>query len=305
MTASSKTSSLLRFLFVVTSCLALPLCAHGQLFSEDYEGETVGAQPTANSVRPNTNTTTASVDVLAAANNPAGTGNGVRVLDNDAAVTTGLEYNFVPNVASQISAFRLDFSFSNLTVVPTGSSSDEYQTVSGGEFFDAMSNSANLNSNGRRFFEIRLYADNTVDFISNGAVGTDSTNNPLLTGMNTLSAFVNDFDMQSVSYTNPNTNMSATLAANSVAYYLNGTFFFETDLDTGDATANNPSPMSNVGNSEGNFGRIGINTNTATFNTSYAFDNIVVTQIPEPSTLAGLAAGSLFLLARRRRRKMA
>ncbi|WOO41220.1 PEP-CTERM sorting domain-containing protein [Rubellicoccus peritrichatus] len=289
---------------LLTSLATIGLCGSlfGQtIFSEDFQtGQTVGTQPTgATSVRPSVNTADVFTEIVTGANNPAGGGvvgnNGVQIFDNNASAA-GLEYNFVGDTASQISALRIDMDFANIT---TGAGDGVNINLGAGEY--NSSTSLRMNASSRRFMEVRFEEDATVDFIS--ASGSSSANNALVAGQNTLSIFINDFDSTSITYTRPDTGASATLAANSVAYFLNAgdvanRVFFETLLDL-----NDPTIGGTVGTTENNFGRFGFATNTSSIGLNYNYDNLAVSIVPEPGTYAGLAGvAALFLVALRRRR---
>jgi hypothetical protein len=265
------------------------------LLDEDFEtGQTVGTDPVgAVSVRPSTPTTNIYTKVVDSGVNTAGTGNGVEIKDNDAIDVTNLEYNFVDSAASQLSAVRVDFSFSALT---TSGAGDDYIAVALGAYGDARS----LGASAARYTDMRLYNDGTVDFrTATGA--TYDANNAINAGVNTISIFVNDYDSQSITYTGLDSS-DYTLAANSIAYWLNGSLVIMRygeeyiDMDNGDETAGGT-----VGTTENNLGKFGFNTGTSDVNLNYVIDDIVISEIvPEPATIGMLLLGSLTLFGARR-----
>lgn len=257
---------------------------HAVVLDEDFEGQTVGANPSgAITVTPTAITATSYIKVVGST--PMGTGNGLAMYDNDSQ-NLGLEYNFTSQ-----SAVRVDLAFS-----PTaGGSSTAYMTFGMGRY--NASASQQLSASQRRFSEMRFYGDGDLRFYFNGAF-TDY--NDLVAGSaNVLTWFLNDYDSQSVSYTVGTT--THILPANSVAFWVNDTLILNGlaeygALDLADATL-----TGTVGTSEGNLGRIGFSETSIT-GMDYFFDNLVVSTIaiPEPSTISLLVFGSLMILAVRR-----
>jgi hypothetical protein len=288
-----KCTSLPIGLVVFAGITAIPLPLRAQiLFSEDFEtGQTVGNQPTgATSVKPNPNTATSSVTIVNGTSNPAGggTGNGVRIYDDDANAA-GLEYNFVANSVSQVSALRVDLTFTMLSIPATAL--DQHIFFSAGEYNSTTN--LRFNASARRPFEVRFSDDGLVDFVSGGSA---DTNNAILAGQNLLSVFINDYDSQSIDYTRPDNSLQQSLAANSIAFWLNSALMATYSLDLSDTTAGGT-----FGNTENNFGRFGLATNTGSVDLEWNFDNFTVTSIPEPSTIGLLASGVILLIARRAR----
>ncbi len=241
------------------------------LLSVDFESDTLNLKPTTSGaiVRPATSTVTNYVTVVSSSTNKAGTGQGVRFLDNSTNASTALEYNFVSNSASQISLVQASFNFSCIT---SNSGTTSYISIGLG----AYSNGYSLSSSALRWNEFRLYQNNTLRITTNGgsAAGTYSLN-PAGTS-NTLVMFAND-STASMAYT---FNGDQTLAADSVAYWLNGTKISTVLLDTEVLSTTN------------NFGKIGFGTSTGGTSMDYAFDNIQVWQILPPSTSSVSATAS-------------
>jgi hypothetical protein len=275
---------------VLVTMLLTAQVGYSVLLDEDFEAQTVGANPTgAKYVNPTAITATSYVKVVGS--NPLGTGNALGMYDNDSA-NLGLEYNF-----SSAAAVQVDLTFSPDR--STGGSSSGYMTFALGQ--NEASTSARLGASARRYAEMRFYGDGDLRFYYN-TLGNFVDYNDLEAGStNKLTVFLNDYDSQSVNYTVGSTTY--TLPANSVAWWVNdmvisnGAALYGS-LDLGDATAGGT-----VGTSEGNLGRVGFSDSGVT-GIDYLFDNLSVATIaiPEPSTLGMLVFGSLIILAMRRRR---
>lgn len=272
----------LRFL-AIASLLVLPTMASAQvLLSENFGSQTVGDPPTgATAVRPTSNSADIFNVIVDSANNPAGSGNGDHIVDNNASSTAGIEWNFVASSAAQVSAVKISFDFAR---VAGASTTSNYFTVGVGAF--DSSTSLVLNSSSNRFLEARLEADGDVQFR-----GTSNVTNPSGTGSNKITLFVNDFET-GISYIAPDTLLSTALAANTVAFYLfDGTdYFTHTALLTGTTGASN-------------LGRFGIDSTSTSITLDYTFDNFDVSVIPEPSTFTLLLGAFALASAVARRRK--
>jgi PEP-CTERM putative exosortase interaction domain len=280
---------------IFTSLISISLSAtvFGQIFTEDFEsGQITGEAPAgAPVIRPTTNTATSFTKIVSGVNNTAGggVGNAVQIYDNDSGAA-GLEYDFVGSTGEQLSAFQISFDFSQNSA---GAGNSEEIYFGAGEYNGTSS--TRMNANARRFFEVRFMEDGTLDIVSSSE---SSTGNSINLGGNTIQIFVNDYDSQTVTYTSPETSTGVALAANSVAYYLNGTLLLSTTLDTADATV-----AGTVGTTENNFGRFGWYSGTTAVGNDYIFDNISLSTIPEPSSVTMLIGlGSIALILTRRRR---
>jgi hypothetical protein len=249
--------------------LALATLHAGGMLAADYDaGQTAGASLTgATAVIPTTNSATTSVTVVSGAANPAGggAGSGFRIVDKGGSAA-GVEYHFASGTAAQFSSFRVDFDFARVAAGPAAS----LLVFGCGEFHS--STSLRLNTNAQRFLTVEFTGDGKANFIS--ATGADSSGHALAAGKNHLTVFVNDKDTSSVSYARPDTGASQTLAANSVAFWLNAGHVLTTTLDTLDATA-----AGTVGTSETNFGRLGFVTFSTSTGMDWNFDNVSVTEL--------------------------
>ena len=141
-----------------------------------------------------------------------------------------------------------------------------------------------MSSSAKRFSDARLYNDVTIDFRSDS--GADVSNIDISTGAHTLIIFANDYDGETVYYFGPDENIY-TLAANSIAYWLDGTLILfggaeYTLLDLSDATAGG---TGTVGTTEDNLGRFGFASYTHSTNLNYVLDDIKICELltAEPS----------------------
>jgi len=271
---------------VVAVLLLTAGVGYSDLLNEDFEGQTIGINPTgAKYVAPTAVTATSYIKVVGST--PMGTGNGLAIYDNDSQ-NLGLEYNF-----ASASAVRVDLAFS-----PTaGGLSTGYMTFGLGQ--NEASTSARLGAAARRYAEMRFYGNgnlrlywNTQALFTNVATTVGAAN--------TLTCFLNDYDSQSVNYTVGSTTY--TLPANSVAWWVNDTLILNGAAEYGSLDLADVTAGGTVGTSEGNFGRIGFSDSGIT-GIDYFFDDLVVSTIaiPEPSTISMLVFGSIMILAVRRR----
>jgi hypothetical protein len=261
--------------------------ASAVLLSDNFEGDVVGGLPaSASIVHPDPSTSTTFAEVVDSANNTAGTGKGLKLRTDDANTSVIVEYNFVADAASQLSAVRVDLSFAWDDLGATSHS--DFLAVSLGEYNTSLTFSAAAN----RYIDLRLY-DNG-DLIVRNAAGNSSYTD-VSSGSHDLSIFVNDYDSQSISYTGLDI-ASHTLGANKAAYWLDGTLFFTSDMDLNDTTTGGT-----VGNTQNNLGKFGFGSTRADVNLGYVVDDIEITTIPEPATLGMIALFSGAMLFIRRR----
>ena len=290
-----------------------------QLLHVDFEGDDVGSQTDttpAELQRPFANTSSAFSKVVDGANNLAGTGQGIQLYDNGPSPDiTGLEYNFVPSLSEQVSAVRVDFNFAYGSINPTSTSKPLHFGL--GMYAPVRS----FNTSGNRYTDVRFYGDGTIDFVANAPPNLppddpkllhiwsfpNSRNNQLASGSHSLSMFANDYDSQFVDYIGPDAQ-AYSLPANSVAYWLDGALVMMMNdtvtneyiiMDLYDVT--DGFPPESIMTSENNLGKIGWNSETAATDVNWVFDDIVVSVIPEPSSIAmiGLVSGCAVFIRRR------
>ncbi len=258
---------------------------YSALLTLDFTGQTVGNNPTgAKYIGPTAITGTSYIKVVGST--PMGTGNGLAIYDNDSA-NFGLEYNF-----TSASAVRVDMAFSP----NAGGTVASYMTFAVGQ--NETSTGQRLSASGRRYAEMRFYGNGGLRLYWN-TLGSYVNVATTVGAANTLTCFLNDYNSQSVNYTMGGTTY--TLPTNSVAWWVNGALVLNGtaeygNLDMADVTANGT-----IANSEGNLGRIGF-SDTSVTGMDYLFDDLVVSQIPEPATIGMLILGTVTLLAVRRRR---
>ena len=247
------------------------------LLNVDFESDTVGNIPTSSSAFVNPAPTAVNfVKVIDSTVNTAGTGNGVQFYDDSTSVGTRLEYNLP---GGPVSLLRFDFSFSTLRTDGLGSS---YINAA------VATNNGNTGSSGSRFCSLRLYDNGTVRFVAGSSPGTIGSSIPVVTGtVYTVSMFVND-SANAIGYTDPLGGEGTVLAADSVAYWMNGVNYGGGQLQGG-----------GTGISAGTNGlaRVGFGTTTANAGLSYALDNLVASDIvtSAPPVYAPLPDGVLLL----------
>lgn len=250
---------------VAGSCSFPQLSVAGLLVADYDRGQTAGLPPSgASALVPLTHTATTAVVVVSGTGNLAGGGaaGGIRLLDNGGSAA-GIEYNFP---AGAVSVFRVDFDVARLAAGPAAST-----LVFGcGEYHP--STSLRMNTSAQRFLSVELTGEGKANFIS--AAGADSYGSLLAAGKNHVTVFVNDHDAQSVTYARPDNGQNQSLAANSVAFWLNASLVLTTALDTADLTAGGT-----VGTSEGNFGRLGFVTFSTSTGMDWNFDNVAVSEL--------------------------
>ncbi len=288
------------------SCLAILASAplSGEvLFSENFEsGQTVGEQPTGQTaLTPGSNTPSNTVQVVTGANNPAGgsTGNGVAMYNNNGSATS-LEYNFVSDSSSGQSTFMVSFDLARLPTASAPTDNSRFSILLGAY---NPSTSMVFNDTSLYYSEVRLRNNGLVGFIGNGTAGPNLFS--FVAGEDERVKFtmvVNDLDSQAISYIDPITGSTESLAANSVAFFVDGggdhDRSFTTLLNLGASTSGGT-----IETTENNFGRLGIYSSNGD-ELNYNFDNFMVTSlVPEPghyAAMLGLIAIGLAWMRRRR-----
>jgi len=257
--------------WTMAALLAGSVAGHAALLTVDFESDTVGSNPVANTVAPGTASANIYCTVVDSSVNIAGTGNGVHIFDNTSLSggSSRVGYDF----SDGESAVRYDLKFARLS---NGSANNF--TVSMGAKGGA------LTSAGNRYFEVRLSGNGNLGYLDNGTA-TTITGAIALNTSYTLSIYANDSDSVITGY-----ETGHDLAANSVDYWLDGTYL---------ATGGLKSTLSDV--TTAGFGRAQVSSGTGDVGLDYVFDDLTVTAIPEPATLGLVAsfAGGIMFIRRR------
>ena len=255
-----------RKLYLIAAAVALGSGASAVLLTDDFEGDVVGEHPASASISyPNSNSGTTFSKVVDGADNTAGTGKGLKLQTDDADTSVGVEYNFVADAASQLSAVRVDLSFAWVDL--GASSHGDFMGVSLGEYNAGIT----LNSAAKRYIDLRFY-DNGELIVRNAAGNSSYTD--VSGGSHELSIFVND-GSQSIGYTGLD-NSTHVLGANKAAYWLDGALFFTSDMDLDD-----PTTGGTVGTTEDNLGKFGFETARADVKLCYVVDDIEIASLED------------------------
>ena len=278
MTRAQRTPQSLSKTFQVAVALSVSAaaCTYAQNLSEDYSSYSIGETPTATAVNKAT---------VIDGSGTTGSGNAIRLVDT---ITSGsgtdrssaIEYNFAPEEASEFSSIKFSFDIYNNKVADSTSS-----FIMGVGGYDADTGVV-LSASADRVFNLEFRT--TDDFIRvRGSNNADGTYN--YAGGSHIDVYVNDHDTDSISYTDPSSQVQ-TLAANSGVIYIDNVLigtvgFAATFTDEGDA----------------GLGRIGFYSGSSVIS-DFTIDNLTVSAIPEPGTF-GLLLGfaSLGWIAVKRR----
>lgn len=281
-----STQSLRRGLVLggAAAALGMSTVSHAALFSEDYESQTVGDQPTGmTALRPTSNSATTHATIVEGAANTAGggAGKGLQLFDDDGSSAFAYEVNFVGDTASQTSTAHISYDLAW--------NSDLGDTSYYGRFgvgaYDA-STGATLNSSGNIYLEIRWGSEGKFRVV--GSSG-NSVAQLVLDQANAIDIYVNDSDSVSIDYLDPNGATTA-LAANSFAVYVNSSLVRTDGLENGALTG------------DSNLGRAGVVSFGSHVGIDYTLDNFVIDTIavPEPGSLMLIGAGVLAIFRRGR-----
>ena len=242
---------------------------------DGFEGQTIGSKPTAiptlsspDDVRPGTSTSSNITLVVGGSTNIAGTGKAVRFFDNGSNGNR-MGYKVADSYAAQYSALAIEFSCGLYAVTNT----DGAINIGVGEY------DKNQTGSVERYFEIKLFGDNTIDF--RGQSSDDD--NALLASNNTVNIYVNDYDTESLSYIGPNGSANI-VAANSADFWLNGVLEHSTllyDRSTANGT---------VFTSTNNLGRFAFVTSSAGKCGDFILDDIKIWALDPSEVLDGYDA---------------
>ncbi|MCX8089736.1 MAG: PEP-CTERM sorting domain-containing protein [Verrucomicrobiae bacterium] len=282
-----------------------PLCSAQILFSENFDAQTTGATVTGFTVvSPSTAT-------------PLPTGRGVIVVDEGPPNKAARFYDYDTNGNARVEQdfgplnhARLSLTFrrnADLSVDPGTESTRAFYVTLG---YQGLGQGTQAN----RILEFRLFQNGqfrTLRGIQDS--GGNLTSTSVTPAVNyepsgpTFNTHTLDIFLYSglpggptLSYVGPDL-VSRVLDPNSFAVFLDGNFITPPSSPT--ANGNFGVFQSTFYNATNNIGRFGLVTGGATALTGFDFivDNIVLSPIPEPSSLALLALGGLALLLRRQR----
>ena len=244
------------------------------IYTEDFSGYAIGAQPT--------NMTAKLGALIVNGSGTTGSGNAVQLTDSSASSAAYMERNFAASEAGEYGAVSISFDLYNNQLASSA------QNITFG--IGSYSNNATytMNANPTRYFNLEFSsATNTLTFraSTNVNLGTTSYN---LGSANHIEVFVNDSETDGVGY------IGGTLGTNSFAVYVNSSLVLVKGLGTNSACV--------VGESDG-LGRFGFYSGSTGID-QFTIDNIVVNNlIPEPASIGLLLIGGVTVLFLRRRNR--
>lgn len=282
-------------LLLASIAAIVPLCAHAQTIylNETFDTDTLGAAPDDAALR-----RTGLVTVAA--------GSGLIGNDNvahfsDAVTNAGgiLEYNVGTEA---LSSLYVSFDIFNNAANNTGSAANPI-IFSVGNWSNTTG--VALNSTANRSFGLELSQTGSSSTLKVRIGGTNIVQTTYdMAAVNTFKIFINDHSTNTVDYLVPGTSTTATLSANSAAFYINNTLV-GSSLASGIGLNTTASGGYLLGDTT--LGRIGFNTGStglADFLIDNVYASAIPSTIPEPSTAAALAGAGILgvALVRRRRR---
>lgn len=257
-------------IILITALLAVTAGYSDVVWSNNFEQDTVGANPTGTTELDPTDIT-ADTYIKVVNTGPLGSDNSLAI-NNQSGVGMSAEFNTGSSVQS---ALQISFSFAQANYVNIS----KYLVLSVGQYGGAKVLSNNSTS---RHSELRFNSRSSFGGYFN-AVTTPTQAITPGTAYD-VDWFLNDRETQ-ISYTMNDTSYD--LAANSVALWLDGVLITSGSLDS-----------QTVG-TEGNLGRIGFHTSGE--GPDFLFDDFIVqTIVPEPATMGLLLIGMTAVMSVRR-----
>ncbi|MEM6822698.1 MAG: PEP-CTERM sorting domain-containing protein [Verrucomicrobiota bacterium] len=280
---------------VITGFVTSPETFAQILFQEDFEGETVGLQPSSFSVNgPATNTGATDNPPVAGTSGPlgavvvpfgsvsnlAGTGNALRIYDHDSDSSVNLTQDITGT-----GLMRWDLSFSSDAF--TGTNGNSFLRIA----FGRLTMNPGSSSDGRvmgRVTIARTSGSNTRFEVRNNTTDTTVLSDFTLLNSHQISIFANTDDSASSNY---NFSGGQSLASNTYDVFLDGAL-------VADDFAFRSGSTSGLNDIE----TIGFATGSSQTGPDWIIDDITVSAIPEPSALCLLSLATVFVIIVKRKR---
>ncbi|HXI83529.1 MAG TPA: PEP-CTERM sorting domain-containing protein [Verrucomicrobiae bacterium] len=290
---------------ITVACLVACSSQAQTIFSTDFTGDTPGSSPTGwTSVSPSAPAALNGAIVTNVSGN-----NAVNMYDYSTTANARLEQDFTTSA----SGLHLSLNFTrNANIAPATSVQGLYVALG--------SNTLSQGTAANRAVNFRLFNDGSYR-VDAGKQNPDGTfnSNPVVSGSNSFGeggttfnthtldifAYAGTTGGATLGYTGPG-GTNGVLDPHSFAVYIDGAFLQNASTIT---TANGDYAFQNSSfYSQSNLGRLGLVTGGASSASGIDFlvDNISLSVIPEPSTVALLGAGSMLLIGvlRRTRRSV-
>jgi len=284
---------------IAVACLVASSSQAQVLFSTDFSGDTPGSSPTGwTSVSPGAPAALNGAIVTNVSGN-----NAVNMYDYSTTANARLEDDFTTSAGG----LHLSLNFTrNANITPTTSTQGLYVSLG--------TNGLSQGTAANRAVNIRLFNDGSYRLdIGTQTGGGAFSSGPTVTSSNNFGESGTTFNAHTLDifayagttggatlgYTGPDSNAHI-LDPHSFAIYIDGTLL----QPTNNFTANGDYGFGNSSfYSQGTLGRLGLVTGgaSAVSGMDFLVDNISLSVIPEPSTVALLGAGSILLIGALRR----